>query len=129
MYIRETVPQDPSYRFGASPPQYQDSYPGGYRPPSLLPLVSYANGHSYHKPNNPPTLDNKSFLDGFDNNTSSLSQEKSHKRNIKGMFNNQDPAQERAKDEKMKAYRDELQRQMEEVKERKRIEKEKIEAE
>ena len=52
--------------------------------------------------------ENKSFLDGFDNNHSSyLNENKSFARNLRGrLLNNEDPKIEKAKEDRIKSYRE-----------------------
>ena len=58
-------------------------------------------------------------MDKFDNNSSVMG-DKSHARNIRGrLMNNNEPSAERAKEEKLKQYREELQKQMQADKDRK----------
>ena len=86
MYIREQPPRD---RYSQ---QYSSPYGSPFETPSyggqpMLPPLSNANypSHNFHKPapSNPqpnkqqydiPVSNNKSFIDGFDNNTSGLMQ-------------------------------------------------------
>ena len=76
------------------------------------PFSTYAKKH--HENNQGFINNNSSFLDKFDNNNSFvLNHEKSHARNLRGrLFNNNEPLAEQAKEDRMRAYRQDLQKQM-----------------